>query len=242
MYYADIHCHMLYGVDDGARDRREMLQMLEKSYNDNVRVLCVTPHFAPGNFGNNAAKAREVFEELREYAALKHPDMKLYMGNELFYRKGAAAWIDDGHCKTLGNSFCVLVDFREDASREMISEGLHRILTAGYRPVLAHLERYRDIFRGGLGLIRSFKVDGVLLQADSGSFLGDFGFSVRRRANKLVRAGLLDVISSDAHRVDSRHTNLKECCSLITKKYGEEVASKLFWSNAIRILGINSEE
>lgn len=242
MYYADIHCHMLYGVDDGAKDRREMLEMLERSYDDNVRVLCVTPHFAPGHFGNNAQKASEVFAELKEYAGSKHPDMQLFMGNELFYRKGAASWIDDGNCKTLGNSFNVLVDFRDDASAELISEGLHRLLTAGYRPVLAHLERYSGIFKGGLGLIRSFKVDGVLLQADSGSFLGEFGFQFRSRANRLVKAGLLDVISSDAHHAGSRRTNLKECCRLITKKYGEEVSSRLFWGNAVRILGINSEE
>lgn len=242
MYYADIHCHMLYGVDDGARDRREMLKMLDMSYSDNVRVLCVTPHFAPGHFGDNASGSQKIFSELREYASSKYPDLKLFMGNELFYRKGSASWIDDGHCKTLGGSNSVLVDFREDASQEFVSEGLHRILTAGYRPVLAHLERYADIFKGGLELIRSFKVDGVMLQADAGAFLGDFGFSVKTRANKLLKAGLLDVISSDAHHADSRITNLSKCCDMITQKYGEEVSSKLFWDNAVGILGIRSEE
>lgn len=47
MNYADMHCHMLYGVDDGAQDRETSRAMLDAAYADGTRTICFTPHCHP---------------------------------------------------------------------------------------------------------------------------------------------------------------------------------------------------
>ena len=52
MALADIHIHLLFGVDDGAKDEDEMHAILDAAYQAGTRVLCCTPHFHPGYFGD----------------------------------------------------------------------------------------------------------------------------------------------------------------------------------------------
>ena len=56
MGLADIHIHLLFGVDDGAKDEDEMHAILDAAYQAGTRVLCCTPHFHPGYFGDNYDK------------------------------------------------------------------------------------------------------------------------------------------------------------------------------------------
>jgi len=62
MFYTDIHCHMLSGVDDGAQNADEMFAMLDMAYQAGTRRICLTPHCQPSLFGDNAALASASFE------------------------------------------------------------------------------------------------------------------------------------------------------------------------------------
>lgn len=85
MALADIHIHLLFGVDDGAKDEDEMHAILDAAYQTGTRVLCCTPHFHPGYFGDNYGKVNAAFERLSSYVQKTYPDMALYLGNELRY-------------------------------------------------------------------------------------------------------------------------------------------------------------
>lgn len=64
MALADIHIHLLFGVDDGAKDEDEMHAILDAAYQAGTRVLCCTPHFHPGYFGDNYDKVNAAFKRL----------------------------------------------------------------------------------------------------------------------------------------------------------------------------------
>ena len=98
MTFFDMHCHMLYGVDDGAASPEMMTQMLETAYADGTRSICLTPHYSPYMFGNTSEKVGVVFEELKAYAERQHPDMNLYLGNELGYFGGCERALNEGLC------------------------------------------------------------------------------------------------------------------------------------------------
>ena len=85
MGLADIHIHLLFGVDDGAKDEDEMHAILDAAYQAGTRVLCCTPHFHPGYFGDNYDKVNAAFKRLSSYVQKTYPDMALYLGNELRY-------------------------------------------------------------------------------------------------------------------------------------------------------------
>lgn len=235
MHFADIHIHALYGVDDGAKTEAEMQAMVDASYADGVRVMCVTPHFHPGYFGENSSKIESAFQTLTYYVQQRYPQMELYLGNELRYSHNCISWLQSGQCHTLNGTQFVLVDFSDAAEQRSISNGLECLLNAGYQPVLAHVERYRAL-RSQMKLIRTFQDNGVLLQVDAQALLGGFGFLTRRQSKALLAEGLVDLIGSDAHDVKHRPPELSECFQYIQKKYGTDYAEAVCGRNALRLL------
>lgn len=241
MFYTDIHCHLLYGVDDGAKTKEDMFAMLDASYQDGVRNLCATPHYHPGYYGENENDALKAFSELKEYAADKYPDMRLFLGNELHYRRGAVQWIKDGTCKTINNTDYLLMDFVENETRENILSALSSVLSVGYIPVLAHAERYTSLY-GKIKDLKAISMDGVFIQISAGSLLGEFGLRCKMQAKKLVDQCIADLVSSDAHGLHHRVTHMNECYNYLLDKYGEDAADTLCRLTADRILGISKEK
>ena len=115
MALADIHIHLLFGVDDGAKDEDEMHAILDAAYQAGTRVLCCTPHFHPGYFGDNYDKVNAAFKRLSSYVQKTYPDMALYLGNELRYEPECVTWLRQGVCRTVNGTRYVLVDFSETA-------------------------------------------------------------------------------------------------------------------------------
>lgn len=226
----DIHLHALYGVDDGARSKEEMFEIVGRAYEAGTRYMCVTPHYHPGYYGENAEKSAEHFAELKEYAAEKFPELKLFLGNELHYEKGSKNWVQSGACRTIGGKDYILVDFADSEKESYITEALHRLLNAGYIPILAHVEAYTAI-RGKTDLISAYRRDGIVIQMDATSPLGEFGFATKYRSKKLLKMHLVDIISSDAHGAHRRPWRLDDCYRFLVKNYGKGYADKLCCTN-----------
>lgn len=80
----DIHCHILPGVDDGARNMEEALWMLNKEYKDGVRHVILTPHFRYEMFEPHMNIVTRGFMQLRrEIVNIGQGDMQIYLGCEL---------------------------------------------------------------------------------------------------------------------------------------------------------------
>ena len=236
-YHTDIHCHMLCGVDDGAGDENEMFAMLDTAYHSGTRRLCLTPHYNGEIWGDNQKCADIAFGKLCEYAADKYPDMQLFMGNEVFYSQDSIESINSGLCRTLNGGKYVLVDFGLDSSYFDIRGGLTGLLGSGYIPVFAHAERYPCIdspFRE----LYELKELGTVIQLNSDSVSGDRGRSLQKKALKILKAGLADVIASDSHNLTTRPPVLDRAENVILKHFGSQYSEQLLKINPDRILGV----
>ena len=225
---------MLFGVDDGARDEDMMRELLDLAVRDGTDAVCFTPHYHPGYYGDNGAQTDAAFALARQYAAERYPALRLALGNELHYDPGAAEWLRAGQARTLCGSRYVLVDFRDGEAAFTIDRAMTQLLSLGYTPVLAHVERYR-VLHGRLRSVEDMMTRGVLMQLDAQSVLGDFGAPTRRMARALLRRGMADLICSDAHDPVRRPPQLSRCRALVEQKYGEEYAELLFRDNPERI-------
>ena len=230
MNYTDMHCHMLFGVDDGAKTREDMQVMLDMAYADGTKRICFTPHYHPGYYGENGRAAFQAFEKAEEYAALKYPDLRLHLGNELHYDQGCREWIADRKVRTINGSRYLLVDFSDNVPAKTVLHAMDCILNFGCRPVIAHIEAYSEL-RSRLDDIRKLREIGVVIQCDSQSILGDFGMGAKRASRKLLAYGLVDVISSDSHNVKTRPPVLSGCFEYVSKKFGADYAGMLFDRN-----------
>lgn len=243
MEFADIHIHALSGVDDGARTDDEMYKMIDKAYQSGTRVICFTPHCAPRYFGFNGDKVGRSFRKASDYTQKHYPDMQVYLGNELQFAREFSSWIKAGECRTLNGTRYLLVDFPLNEQKEVIVRGVRTVLNTGYHPILAHVERYTNLNKD-LKTIYGMKTDGTLLQMDSQSLVGGFGFWVKLASRRILKEGLIDVISSDAHRVEGRTPDLSEAYRYVSDNCGERRAELLFVNNPLRILngkGIREE-
>lgn len=236
MTFADIHNHMLFGVDDGARSETDMRQLIDASYADGVRHLCFTPHYHPGYFGEHQEQIAFAFDMANQYAAERYPDLSLYLGNELRYERSCIEWLEQGRCQTLNATEHLLVDFLYPEPAENILDAMLRILNAGFTPVLAHVERYEKFHRD-LREVDRLKSWGVILQVDAQSPLGGLGHGSKVRARRLLDAGVVDLIASDAHDLTKRPPQLQPCYEFVARKYGADYARHLFWEEPLRLLG-----
>ncbi|MBE6685606.1 MAG: hypothetical protein E7591_00045 [Ruminococcaceae bacterium] len=238
MKFVDIHCHALYGTDDGPRTDKEMYELIDALYKDNVRYLCVTPHFHPGYFGENSKKAIDAYRSLTEYVRSKYSDMKVYLGNELRYNQGCVKWIKDHRCRPVNESSFILVDFHDNQPLSEIINGTNSILNAGYIPILAHVERYNRL-RADARLIRELKENGVIIQVDAQSVVGEFGFFAKLRAKKLLSLHLVDIIATDSHDTNNRAPKMTECYKVIMEKQGKQYAQRIMHDIPLAILNNN---
>lgn len=239
MKFADLHNHTLCGVDDGPRTPEEMFAMLDAAWADGTEVICLTPHFHPGYFGDNHQRTGQAFEILTRYAAAKYPAMRLYLGNELRYSGECLSWLESGICRTLNGTDRVLVDFNEHEPERNIIKGLERLMSAGYRPMLAHAERYSAL---SVGCIRELSRNGVCIQIDVQSIFGIYGMHARLCSRKLLCQSLVDIVATDAHGLGRRDPILSRGYRYVERKHGESYASTIFAKNPVLMLEGKSQE
>ncbi|MBE6573328.1 MAG: hypothetical protein E7652_02925 [Ruminococcaceae bacterium] len=235
MIFADIHNHALFATDDGPKSEKDMYALIDEIYKDNIRHLCLTPHFHPGYFGENGKRARRAFAVLEAYIKEKYPDLVIYKGNELRYNRGCENWVKEGMCNTINGTQYLLVDFSENERAEDIVNGTNRILNAGYVPILAHVERYRRIPRN-MEMVMELKGNGVIVQIDSQSVTGMFGLFSKLRSKKLLDLHLVDVVATDSHGTKRRAPSMTQSYEYIKKNYGEEYAELICSVNPLAIL------
>ena len=240
MSYADIHIHALCGVDDGPKTEADMFRLMDMAYDDGARLICLTPHFHPGYFGHNHDRIQKSFETLQRREAEVHPDLALYLGNELRYSRECVSWLNDGLCRTLGGTNAVLVDFSADEKCEAIINGIERLLSGGYQPVLAHVERYSSL-RGKKQLLRELRDNGGRMQIDTGSLFGAFGLRTQMWAKTILAEHQADMFGSDAHELHSRIPGIHKSYQYVAKKWDVHYADWLCWDSVREIFEIADE-
>jgi protein-tyrosine phosphatase len=211
-----------------------MYALLDASYADGVRTLCLTPHLYPLYYGNNRAKAIHAFSLLSTYAAEKYPDMNLHLACELGYHTDCIRLLETGKGLLLGDRY-VLLDFAPNAALFTVKYAVEEMLSAGYLLLLAHVERYECLY-GKESLLREWSSRGVRLQVNATSFLSSAKRSTRRRLKKLMRHALIHVVASDTHDRDLRATAMREAEEAISMQFGREIAELLLHRFPERIL------
>lgn len=225
MFYTDIHSHILCGVDDGAESEAMMYEMLDMSYASGTRTLCLTPHFLPRFYGNNAAASEAVFEKLCAYASSRHPDMELLLANELGYYTDCLPAVAHGDCRLIGGRY-LLMDFLPGTPLFTIRYAMEETLSAGHSVILAHVERY-DSLVGEEDLLSEWERRGARFQVNASAFSRKTSGKEKRRIKKLMSRALIHAVASDAHNLTDRLPRLSEAEEVITSRFGEDIARLL---------------
>ena len=231
----DIHSHILPGVDDGAEDSRMSLSMLQTAWKEGIRTIILTPHYKPMRHNVSLKTMNRIIEELYEKCKAQEMVFKFYTGNEIYYHSEIISELDNGKACTLANSKYVLIEFNPMDEYEYLRNGIYQVIAGGYRPILAHTERYNCL------LGKEERVDdlikmGCYIQVNASSIMGGFGLVTKQFTKKLLKQRMVHFVATDAHDRAKRAPRIFECTKFIKKKYGEEYYKTLFYSNPSSII------
>ena len=149
----DIHSHILPGVDDGSSSMKESMRMLELARKQGVVGVFATSHYSKAFPNRNPRRLLEVCKELslreRKRAEKAEGEDKrrvhIWPGQEVFYSNEVVDLLLDGKILTLAGSDYVLTEFLPGVSYSQITKAVQELTRVGFRPVIAHAERYQTL-------------------------------------------------------------------------------------------------
>ncbi len=188
----DQHSHILYGLDDGVKTQEDSLAILRFLEEQGVSEVWFTPHVME-DVPNTTEGIRARFAELKGvyHGGLRFHLAAEYMIDTLFEERLAARDL-----LTHGND-TVLVETSAVAPPINLWEVLETMRKAGYRPLIAHPERYRYMDKADYKRLHDM---GCFLQMNIPSIVGFYGESARERALDLLDKGWYSMVGSDCHR------------------------------------------
>ena len=228
--FVDIHCHLLPGIDDGARDLTESLAMARMAVEDGITAVVCTPHQA-GAFSSNRGEAvRSAVDALRNEFAREEIPLEILPGGDVRIESELVKGLISGEILSLGDHHRhVLLELPHELYFPL--EGLHAELMAeGIIGILSHPERNQGILDRP-SVVKPLVELGVLMQITAGSLVGTFGETIQKFSEDLLCKGLVHFISTDAHSPKRRRPLMRRAFDRAVELVGADMATALCCRN-----------
>ena len=232
------NCEFIF-VDDGSDDIEMSLQMLRSIVRQGCGRVFATPHSGYA-FYRYHTRALDSFRRLQEAVKKAEIPVEIYLGCEIYTTRDK---IKDNLLRLRCNQFPSMNGTRYVMAEFSTSRGsyedarfcLTSYLEEGWIPIIAHAERYGWEF-ASVENISILKEMGCLVQVNFYDLYEEPDESVRTLAQDLVKAELVDLMGSDAHRMDHRRPKLTKGAEYIREHCSPEYAENVLWRNAEMML------
>ena len=223
----DVHSHFLPEVDDGFSSSLDSIGDIKRFYEEGVTDIILTPH-RRRKYNLPPEELKKRFVKYKEEVAKTVP-VRLYLGQEIYAQQDIREELKAGGVLTMNGTEYVLIEFSFENEAE-ISETVYELVNLGYKPIVAHLERYSY---SDLSIAEDIRSVGGLIQINADSLIDREYKTYRKKAREFLKNDLVDFIASDHHH--KRPFALKKAFDYVVKKRGAGVAEKLFCLNALKI-------
>jgi tyrosine-protein phosphatase YwqE len=194
----DMHSHLIPGIDDGSKTMEESLKLIKRLSDYGLRKLITTPHIMSEYYKNTPEIISMGLEELRK--AIKNEGIPVeiaaaaeYYMDEIFLEK-----IKEGEkLLTFGDGY-ILVETGFINKPQMLLETLFQLEMSGYKPILAHPERYQYLI-GDKSLVQDLVDRKILFQINLLSLTGFYSKPVKDFAESLLERNLVKFLGTDCH-------------------------------------------
>jgi len=229
----DLHCHILPGIDDGAKTIDETLEMARIAVKEGIHHIIATPHYIQYSDYLGKQDVEKLVDEVNLIFRKEQIPLTVSAGHEVYMTPDLPKLVEQKEVSTLNNSQYILVEFPMNDIPMYAEDIFYELRLMGLTPILAHPERYPMIMENPNLLLKFLKL-GVLCQTNVGSIRGFFGERVQKTAIQLIEHNMIHFIATDAHTPRNRAPKLQKALEEITKISGEK-AKELFIENPMKV-------
>ena len=212
-FNTDIHSHLCPGIDDGAKDLSTAIELISGLNRLGITRMIITPHVTDEVFPNNSISINDAFNQLLNAPLIKQLNIQLHCSAEYRIDNLLIEQLSSKSIIPLPNDYILIENswIQEPFNLEGFLYSLQS--DYGYRPILAHPERY-EYYLDDKNRLLKLHNNGVLFQTNLLSLAGRYGKKIKRFAESLLNDNLVDFIGSDLHH----HIHLEEINNYVLSK------------------------
>ena len=211
----DMHNHLLPSIDDGSKNIEMSSKMLEGYLALGFTSVIPTPHVYQELYPNTPETVKDAFGNLSKHCLIENSVSVSSYGAEYMVDEVFMKNLETGIPELLLKEKYILLEINFFGATTMLESACFQLQQKALRPILAHPERYH--LMEDVATYKALKNKGFYFQLNALSLLGHYGPQVKQKAEKLLQAGLYDLVATDAHHPQ----HLKTLQSLrLSKKQG----------------------
>lgn len=217
----DLHCHILAGVDDGAKTIEDSLNMARLAVEQGITHVLATPHHKNRNWNNEKEKVVKLVKELQKEIDDHNIPLTIFPGQEVrIYGEILQDIKEDKILFIDEQRQYLLIEFPTSNIPTYTERLFYDLLSEGITPIVVHPERNREILEHP-NRLKTLIDKGALAQLTAASYTGGFGKQIQKLSEQLVEANLVHFIASDAHNIGNRAFHMEEASDKLRKEFGK---------------------
>ena len=194
----DIHSHLIPGIDDGSPEMETTIVLLKKFIDLGYKKVITTPHVMSDYYKNNPEIILSGLNNVRKEIKKQNLNIEIEAAAEYNLEPEFEKLLDDGKLLSFGAEKFLLFELSFFDEPLRLNETIWKMIEKGFRPVLAHVERY-GYWHNNYDKIEEMINRGVKLQLNIGSVTGTYGPEVKKFAERLIKDEIIDFVGSDCH-------------------------------------------
>lgn len=237
----DIHSHILWEIDDGAKKLNISIEMAKLAVDNNITSIIATPHFKSSSETLlDPQVVIEKVEELNKKLKEENIKLKVYTGMEIYAANDILELLEQKKALTLANSRYILLEFSAIEIPYFLENLVQNLILTGYIPIIAHPER-NIVIGKDINILKRLIDMGAYTQVNKGSLIGKSRKETKKLAIRLIKEGLVHCIGTDMHNTNTRSPRLDGLIKKLRKYYTNEQINIIINENPNSIIN-NSEE
>ncbi|GEK91042.1 tyrosine-protein phosphatase [Alkalibacterium kapii] len=216
----DLHCHILPGVDDGAKTMEESLEMAKAAVREGITHILATPHHMNRHWFNEKQDVIQLVDTLQAELDRQRIDLTIFPGQEVRLYGDILKDIEEDKILFADEQEqYILIEFPTETIPKYAERLFFDLQSSGKTPIIVHPERNHDFLKNP-NRLKDFIDKGALAQLTAASYTGGFGSKIQKLSKQLLEANLVHFLASDAHNVTNRAFHMQDAYDKLSKEYG----------------------
>jgi protein-tyrosine phosphatase len=224
--FADIHCHLVPGIDDGSKSPEESLEMAKIASREGIETVICTPHQLGNYSANTGDLIRQRVAALQQLLDSEGIHLRVLPGADVRIEDTMFDGLRDGSVLSLGDHRQhVLLELPHELYLPIIPI-LERLSSLGMDSILSHPERNQGILREPHHVVELVQ-NGCLMQVTTASLVGSFGPTCQQFSEWMLTNGLVHFMATDAHGPQARRPLMRRCYERVRELVGAATAEAI---------------